>query len=351
MLGKVNRFYPLQAFIFLVMAGGLLLQSPCIQAASGGTENKSASAEKKSQKPMVYSSENYVVYKLRGDETPATLAKKFLGDSKKAWIIEDENKEASFEKGQWVDIPLKDKNKGGLQSDGYQVVPILSYQDFAENCEAPQCTPREVFINQMNYLNENGFRVISLRALLGFLEYKHGIPEKSVVITVDEGYRSFYNIAYPILKEYDFVATVFVSTGLIKKSKNRVNWNQLKKIKAGGFEIGSGCLSRTDLTKKKEMEKETAYLRRVKNEIVQSKKIIDQHLRQKTIYLAFPHGGYNQRILQMSEEAGYKIGLSLRTGSNPFFADPLSLKRNRITDRDMKHFIARLETFKKFSLK
>ncbi len=123
-----------------------------------------------------------------------------------------------------------------------------------------------------------------------------------------------------------------------------------KKIKADGFEVGSGGVSRTDLTKKKEREKEKVYLKRIKNELVRSKKIIDRNLRQKTIYLAFPYGGYNQRILQLSEGAGYKTGLSVRKGSNPFFADPLSLKRNRIIHRDMKRFIASLETFEKFSL-
>jgi peptidoglycan/xylan/chitin deacetylase (PgdA/CDA1 family) len=316
----------------------------------GEKESKPGPSEEKAQEPTYYQSESHVVYKLSGGETPATLAVRFLGDVEKAWVIEDENKGSSFEKGQWVVIPLQDKNKGGLQSDGYQVVPILSYQDFAEKCEAPHCTPRKILIHQMNYLKDNGYRVISLKDLLGFLEYKHGIPKKSVVITVDDGYRSFYEIAYPILNEYSFKATLFISTDLMRKSKNRVTWNQLKKIKADGFEVGSGCLSRTDLTKRRAKEREKAYLKRIENELVRSKKIIDRKLGQKTIFLAFPYGGYNQRILQLSEKAGYKIGLSVRKGSNPFFADPLSLKRNRITHRDMEHFIASLETFKKFSL-
>ena len=350
MTGKVKRIDPWRVFIFLVISGGLLLQSACVEFMSGAKESKPAPPEEKAQESPYYQSENYIVYKLMGSETPATLAERFLGGEKKAWVIEDENKEASFEKDQWIVIPLKDKNRGGLQPDGYKVVPILSYQDFAEECEAPRCTPRKIFIRQMNYLKENGYRVISLKELLGFLEYKHGIPEKSVVITVDDDYRSFYKIGYPILTEYGFTATVFISTNLMIRSNNRVTWEQLKKMKANGIEVGSACLSRTDLTKKKGKEKEKVYFKRIENELVRSKKIIDRKLKQKTIYLAFPYGGYNQRILQLSEGVGYKIGLSVRKGSNPFFADPLSLKRNRIIHRDMKRFIASLETFKKFSL-
>jgi peptidoglycan/xylan/chitin deacetylase (PgdA/CDA1 family) len=350
MISKVKCIDPWRVFIFLIIAGGLLLQVSCIEFMPGAKENNPGPPEEKTQEPPHYKSEDYIVYKLSGGETPATLAVRFLGDVNKAWVIEDENKGSSLEKGQWVVIPLQEKNKGGLQSDGYQVVPILTYQDFAEKCEAPHCTPRETFIHQMNYLKENGYRVISLKDLLGFLEYKHGIPEKSVVITVDDGYRSFYKIAYPILNEYGFKATLFITTDLMRKSKNRVTWNQLKKMKADGFEVGSGCLSRTDLSKKRKKEREKAYFKRIENELVRSKKIIDRKLGQKTIYLAFPFGGYNQRILQMSEHAGYKIGLSVKKGSNPFFADPLSLKRNRVTHREIEHFIANLETFKKFSL-
>lgn len=349
-MNKVKRIDPLRTFIILILAGGLLLQFSCIQFMPGAEETKQAPSEEGAQETQLFTSENYIVYRLVGGETPATLAERFLGDDQKAWVIEGENKGVSFQKDQWVVIPMKDQNKGGLQSDGYQVVPILSYHDFAEKCAAPLCTPRKIFIRQMNYLKENGYRVITLKELLGFLEYRHGIPEKSVVITIDDGYRSLYRIAYPILKEYGFKATVFISTDLMKKSKNRVTWGQLKKIKANGFEVGSSGLSRTDLTKKKKREGDEAYLKRIKGELVRSKKIIDRKLRQKTLYLAFPQGGYNQRILQLSEQAGYKIGLSVRKGSNPFFADPLSLKRNRITDRDMKRFIAGLETFKAFSL-
>ena len=348
---RVKQMGPLKIFGLLLIAGGLLLQFSCIQSMPGADEKtKPAPTKGEAQEAQYFKSENYIVYRAVGGETPASLAKRFLGDEKKAWMIEDENEGVSFKKDQWIVIPLKDQNKGGLRPDGYQVVPILSYHDFAEKCGAPLCTPKQIFQEQMKYLHDNGYRVITMKELLGFLEYKQGIPERSVVITIEDGYRSFYKIAYPILKSYGYTAAIFIYTSLINQTKNGITWNQLRKVKADGFEIGSNCVSRTDLTKKNDLEKEADYLKRIKDELVLSKKIIDKNLRQKTLYLAFPYGGYNQRILQLSEEAGYKIGLSMRKGSNPFFADPLSLKRSRIINRDMKRFIASLETFKAFSL-
>lgn len=348
---KIKHIGPLKMFGLLVIAGALLLQFSCIGLKPGADKkSKPALSGGGSEEAQIFQSENYIVYGVVGGETPVILAKKYLGDEKKAWMIEDENKGAAFEKGRWIIIPLKDQNKGGLQSDGYQVVPILSYHNFAEKCGAPLCTPRKIFQEQMKYLRDNGYRVITMKALLGFLEYRHGIPEQSVVITIEDGYRSFYKIAYPILKSYGYPATLFVYTDFMENAKKGITWDQLRKIKADGFEVGSNCISRTDLSKKMEKEEEVDYLKRVKNELVLSKKAIDKNLRQKTLYLAFPYGGYNQIILRFSEEAGYKIGLSMREGSNPFFADPLSLKRKRIIHRDMKRFIAGLETFKKFSL-
>ena len=351
MTGRVKHIGLLKLFGFFVFAGGLLLQFSCVlPKPDADKKTNPASAKGAPREGQYFKSENYIVYRALGGETAASLAKRFLGDEKKSWMIEQENKKAAFKKDQWVVIPLKDQNKGGLLPDGYQVVPVLSYHDFAEKCGAPLCTPKHIFQEQMKYLSDNGYTVITMNAFLGFLEYQHGIPERSVVITIEDGYRSFYKIAYPILKSYGYPATVFIYTSLVNKSKNGITWAQLRKIKADGFEVGSNCISRTDLTKKKEMEKESDYLKRIKNELFLSKKTIDKNLRQKTIYLAFPHGGYNQRILQLSEEAGYKIGLSMRKGSNPFFSDPLSLKRSRIINKDMKRFIANLETFKAFSL-
>ncbi|MEJ2726043.1 MAG: polysaccharide deacetylase family protein [Deltaproteobacteria bacterium] len=90
---------------------------------------------------------------------------------------------------------------------------------------------------------------------------------------------------------------------------------------------------------------------RIVRELRLSKKIIDDELHQDTIYLAFPYGEHNPRILDLCEEAGYKLGFSVRRGGNPFFSDPLTLRRNQILRKDMQSFTSRLRTFQEFSLR
>lgn len=302
------------------------------------------------RKSMLFRSEEYVVYRLKKKKTPTMLAEMFLGDKKRSWVIEDANENVAFKKGEVIVIPLKEKNKGGLTVDGFQVVPILSYHRFADNCDSPLCLPARVFDQQMKYLKENGYRVISLGELHEFLKYRNSLPKRSVVISIDDGYRSVYNIAWPILKKYDFRATLFIYTDFVGVSKNAITWDQLREVKKSGFEIGAHTMSHCDLTRQNKGEDTQAYMSRIEKELGMSKQIIDKKLNQNTVFLAFPYGRYDQRVLDMCKRLGYKIAVSVKRGSNPFFTDPLALSRNQILKKDIKSFISRLKTFNKLLL-
>ena len=340
----------LRRIFLLLLGGGLFILSACAPALStSGTTSSNVSEQP--PKGEVLKSDDYIVYITEGGETPGMLAKEFLGDAKKTWVIEDANEGISFRKGQGVVIPLKDENKGGLTAKGYQAVPVLTYHQFKEDCTSPFCIPTAVFEQQMRYLKENRYRVITMGELLRFMRYRHGLPKRSVVIAIDDGYMSAYTIAYPILKKYGYTATLFIYTDFVGISKGAITWEQLIEMKAAGFEIGSQSKSHSDLTKQREGESDQAYLARVKEELLGSKRILDKKLTQDTVYMAFPYGRYNERVLVLSEQAGYKLGFSVKRGGNPFFADPLKLKRDQILKKDMETFAKRLRTFYEFSLK
>jgi len=299
----------------------------------------------------LYRSEDYIIYKLPGATTPSALAEKFLGDKNKSWMIKEANSDVPFSRGRSIVIPLKDKNKGGIYEKGFQTIPILTYHRFSERCTSPLCVPARVFDQQMKYLKTHGYHVLNPSELLAFLEYRQGLPKKSVLITMDDGYRSVYNIAYPILKKYGFTATLFIYTSFVGVSGTAITWKQLRKLKAEGFTIGSHTVFHTDLTKKKEGETKNDFLARVTRELFESKKIIDRKLKQNTFIFAYPYGRYDQTTARIVREAGYKVAMSVRRGGNPFFAHPLSLRRDQILKRDLRTFISRLRTFNQLSLK
>ncbi len=320
----------------IICFGGLLVLTSCTPLLS--TSN-------------IYQSDEYIVGRFQKNETPDTLAEKFLGDREKSWVIEDASEDVSFKKNKIIIIPLKDKNKAGLTADGFQVVPILCYHRFSKECESPLCVPTGIFEKQMRYLSENGYRVVTFGQLLDFLEYREALPKKAVIISIDDGYRSTYDIAYPILKKYGFKATLFIYTDFIGASRNALTWSQINRMKADGFEIGSHTLSHSDLTRQKEGEDTRTYMSRIEKELRVSKQIIDKKLGQNTIFLAFPFGRYNPSVLEISKRLGYQVAVTVKRGSNPFFADPLTLKRTQVLKKDMTFFTSVLESFYKLSLK
>lgn len=349
-IGALNR-ERLRAFVFALLAIGLLFQSSCATLEVALKKAEKALWQEKTPEPLQFQSDEYIVYRLQEGETPVTLAERFLGDEKRSWVIEEANRDIEFRENQVIIIPLKEENKGGLAIDGYQAVPILSYHHFAENCESNLCISASVFDQQMRYLKNNGYRVITMRELLGFMQYRHAIPKRSILITIDDGYRSAYDIAYPVLKKCGFTATLFIYTDYVGVSRSAITWDQLREMKADGFGIGSHTISHCDLTKKRTGENYQDYLARIKREIFGSKQIIDKELGQDTFCFAYPYSRYNASVLNLCEQAGYKIGVTVDRGGNAFFKDPLVLDRNQILKSYMYAFIANLKAFNKFSLK
>jgi len=211
--------------------------------------------------------------------------------------------------------------------------------------------PANVFDRQLQYLKDQGFQSISLAMLHDFMAFKRDLPPKSVIITIDDGYRSAFDIAYPILKKHGFTATYFVYTDFVSATRSAMNWDQLRQIKADGFEIGSHTLTHSDLTKPKPGENRDAYLKRIKHELAQSKVIIDAKLKQDTLFVAWPFGKSNPGVEKLSEEVGYAFGLSVRRGSNAVFTDPLALNRDQILSQKIEKFATRLKPFKKSELR
>jgi peptidoglycan/xylan/chitin deacetylase (PgdA/CDA1 family) len=347
---KIFRLRARRVFLIVLLAG-LGLVTSCAWENFGGRIWEPATAKDKPEERVVFRSEDYAVLKLREGESAPSLAQEFLGDPQKAWVIEEVNRGATFAKDQMIVVPLKEEHRGGLAPEGYQLVPVLCYHHFAERCDSSLCTPTSVFERHMKALKEDGYSVISTAELTEFLAFRRRIPKKAVVINLDDGYRSTYEIAYPILKKYGFTATLFIYTSFIGASNNALTWDQLKAMKADGFEVGSHSVNHVDLSKKLAGESEKEYLARVKRELMVSKQVLDDKLNQNTRYIAFPYGEFTPALLKLCEETGYRVGFSVKAGGNPFFSEPLSLKRDQILKKDIESFSAKLKTMRAMPLR
>lgn len=315
----------------------------CLSAATAGCLKPPALS--RPPESTLYQSPDYIVHQLESAESSARLAERFLGNPLKAWIIEEANPGVRFEGGQAVVVPLRRRNIGGLYADGFQTVPILTYHRFAEECQSPLCMPTAAFREQMHHLKTNGYHAITPEELLAFLEYRQPLPRRSVLITIDDGYRSTFDIAYPILRQLGFAATLFIYTELIDAAPIALTWSQILEMSRNGFTIGSHTIHHSDLTQPKEGESQSEYAARIEKELAGSKQALDRKLGQSTWVLAYPYGKYDQKVVASARQAGYTMGLSVKRGGNPFFADALTLRRDQVLERDMAMFVKRLKTF------
>ena len=126
------------------------------------------------------------------------------------------------------------------------------------------------FEEQMKFLKEKGYRVITLNQFIDFLEFKRPIPKKSVVITIDDGWRSTYEIAFPILKKYGYPATLFVYTDLIVGSKKTLSWDLIQEMASQGLDIQGHTKTHRTLTIMDKKESFKEYFDAIDRELILS---------------------------------------------------------------------------------
>jgi peptidoglycan/xylan/chitin deacetylase (PgdA/CDA1 family) len=231
--------------------------------------------------------------------------------------------------------------------DGYQTVPVLSYHRFSKTEQDSMTVTEMAFEKQMRFLKENGYRVITLEEFFDFLDFKRQIPRKSVVITIDDGWRSVHDIALPILKKYGYPATLFVYTDLIMRSNMTLTWEQVSELARSGI-VTIQCHTKTHRNLVSEIDQEPLrkYFDEVKGELTDSRTTLHEHLGAETEYLAYPYGETSPLVVALLERLGYRGAFTVERGTNPFFVHPYRIKRSMIYgDFDLNDFQKNLVTW------
>lgn len=281
------------------------------------------------EKPVREFSDFIAVIAQPGDSF-SSLALKYLKDPSLDWFISEFNGINSLNPGQEVIIPLHPYEKGGLTLKGYQTVPVISYHKFSKDKSDTLTVKKSAFEEQMNFLKENGYRVITMDQFLDFLDFKRPLPKKSVVITIDDGWYSTYEIAFPILKKYAYPATLFVYTDLIFPGQNTLSWDLLTEMSKNGIDIQCHTKSHRNLDRRNNQESFRDYFVNVKKELTESAEIIQKRLNKQVRYLAYPYGDTNSLVIALLVKLGYRGAFTVERASNPFFVHPYRINRSMI---------------------
>ena len=191
---------------------------------------------------------------------------------------------------------------------------ILMYHSVGRN-EIPSTVSPKNFAKQMAYLKEKQYQVISLANLVDILEKKQPWPTKAVVLSFDDGYADNFIFAWPILWQYNFPATIFLTAGTIggekiKKTGERLPmlaWPEIEKMqKSGLVDFQPHTQSHPRLSEISQAE--------AQKEITESQAVIKEHLGGEAQFFAYPYGVYNQSIIDILKANGFIAALTVSRG-------------------------------------
>ena len=115
---------------------------------------------------------------------------------------------------------------------------IFIYHHFDDDRYPTTNVSLKNFTEQMAYLADNNYTVMPLTELVDLLLNKKPLPQKVAVITIDDGYKTIYSNAWPVLKKYGFPFTVFLYVeGIERGYKNYLTWEQVKEMQAAGIDF------------------------------------------------------------------------------------------------------------------
>jgi peptidoglycan/xylan/chitin deacetylase (PgdA/CDA1 family) len=294
-------------------------------------------------------SDRLLIYNPKTEDSLASIAARFLGGVGNAWVIADFNGIGKPEAGQPLVVPLKPLNPGGVLADSVQTVPILCYHRFgtaatAAGWGAKMTVSPANFAQQLDWLARNDYHVIRLAQLQAFLEGKQALPKRSVVITFDDGYESVYRHALPVLRKYNFPATLFVYNDFIGAG-DALSWAQLQELSASGLvSVQAHSKTHRNLIERSTGETDERYRQMLELEARAPREAIERKLSGPVRHYAYPYGDANEAVLDVLGRQQYLLGVTVNPGGNPFFAQPLMLRRTMIYgDHDLEAFKSRLQ--------
>src|SRR5882672_6815870 len=235
-------------------------------------------------------------------------------------------------------------------------VLIFCYHRLVDKIRYPgtEITPA-AFEAEMKELKDKGITVISMQDLLAWKRGEKNIPPRSAVITFDDGWKSQYEVAWPIMKKYGYPFTMFIYTEGVRGGSlgggEAITWEQLADLRDNGVDIQAHTATHQDLREghnvlviepggKRSKKKLTGadYEKWMQNEVVGAKELLEQRLGIKVNCFAVPFGNYNDHVKEIARNSGYEAMFTVY-GQPITFTSPMdSLGRYAIEANKPKVF-------------
>lgn len=223
---------------------------------------------------------------------------------------------------------------------------ILMYHRVNDDIKKELAVKKENFVWHMDYLKRKKYCVISMDEAY-FRIRTNSIKGKYIILTFDDGYEDYYYNAFPVLKEYNFVSTIYIVPGYIESGRvfwwdrdlgesRLMDWSMVVELgRSGIVDIGSHTLNHLDLDKAKRED--------IISEIRDSKKMIENKTGCKVIHFSYPRGIYDEyaeNIIRKFYATGVLIYNGVEINRKIKNRDLLKLKRIPVQNSDGKYLFA-----------
>jgi peptidoglycan/xylan/chitin deacetylase (PgdA/CDA1 family) len=219
-------------------------------------------------------------------------------------------------------------------AEGKVPIPILMYHALIDLEPDASASLREwsnspaTFTAHMDYLDREGYNPIGFRALMDYLERDEPVPPKSVLITFDDGHRTFPTEALPVLLKHKFKATLFIVTDYPEGQYGAyMHWDAIRAAMDAGIDIESHTMSHGTLTR--------MALEEAEREVRDSKALIKEHLSRD-----YPYGAFSDAVIALLAKHGYRAAVTINPAPWQVRGDSYRLNRVHIPyDATMEDFV------------
>jgi len=263
-------------------------------------------------------------------------------------------------------------------ADGGQSYRVLCYHDVPEDVRVhpdPYAVDSAQLVAQFAWMKDNGYNVVSFDDVIAAREGRRALPPKAVVLTFDDGYRSFYARVFPLLKVFRYPAVIALSgrwldaaAGETVEYEGRqvarerfLSWEQIREMADSGLvEIAShtydlhrgvpanpqGSLIPAVIAYRYDSgtyENEAAHLSRLRADLSRNSALIESKTGRRPRVMVWPFGRDSMQAIEVARELGMPITLSLMSGANNLAGDLARVRRDELVrNPPLRDFISML---------
>ena len=204
---------------------------------------------------------------------------------------------------------------------------VLMYHRFGDDGFPSTSIRVEQFEAQLGHLHDGGYHVVPLGDVISAVTDGKELPPRAVVITIDDAYRSVYDVAFPRFVEYGMPFTVFVATDAVDQGLPAyMSWDQMREMASKGATYANHGATHTSLLERRAGESDETWLARVRADVDKGQRRLTEELEPLLDAFAYPYGEYDARVAGLLRDAGY-VAFGQQSGAIGPYGDLRSLPR------------------------